>query len=396
MARARRSDDDDDDRPRRKSRPRDDDDDDDYDDRPRRSRARRDEPEDGSGYLLWVLLGGGALLVIVVVGVVLALSLKSGSKTTEPSAGPGSGSSTPEGGSTQSDPALFSGEWYPYPNMPPKTTVILRIVGVVDQGTADAINERLDPLIPTGNRRTQSSGRLPRMSWAISPITSAEEFAKKITFGKVVRVERNVIYIVVDQMEGPPTEPIARALHYINSKNDSRRREALTLLLNNDVPDNRRVDVFKALEPLVDGKDLRDEVAEIYCKLATSYNVPTLIKIVTREKNGNRSCTFAMQALARLKDVRGIEPIAARLENFFARGEAKAALIAYGPTAENEIIILLGNNNKDVRIAACEILSKIGTDTCLPALQQAATQDPDFFVKTAAKNAIADIQRRQG
>ncbi len=123
--------------------------------------------------------------------------------------------------------------------------------------------------------------------------------------------------------------------------------------------------------------------------------MPTLIKIVTREKNGNRSCTFAMQALARLKDPRGILPIAGRLENFFGRGEAKEALIAYGLTAESEIILLLGNSNKDTRVAACEILSKIGTNICLPALEQ-ATRDPDFSVKNSAKNAIAEIQRRLG
>jgi hypothetical protein len=270
MARARRPEDDDD-RPRKKSRPRDEDDedepvvrkrrasdDDDYD-RPRRRRARRDEPENGSGYLVWVLVGGALLLiVVVVVGVVLALTLRTGAKTSDPSAGPGSGSTT------QSDLALFSGEWVQFPNMPPKTTVILRIVGVVDQGTAEAISERLDPLIPTGNFQIRSSSQLPRMSYAISPIASVEEFAKKITFGRVVRIEGNVISIVANQMEGPPTEPIARALHFINSKNVNRRREALTLLLKNAVPDNRRMEVFKALEPLVDGTELRDEVAEIY------------------------------------------------------------------------------------------------------------------------------------
>ena len=155
--------------------------------------------------------------------------------------------------------------------------------------------------------------------------------------------------------------------------------------------------MLKALEPLLKSQDSgqREELTELYCKLATPDQVPTLIAILNQDKkSNNRQARDVMKTLARLKDPRGIDPIAARLVNVFTRGEARDALIAYGPAFENDIVKLLGHDSYDVRIVACEILKKTGTQNCLPALQQLATRDPEVLVRNVAKQAISEIQKR--
>lgn len=100
-----------------------------------------------------------------------------------------------------------------------------------------------------------------------------------------------------------------------------------------------------------------------------------------------------MKALARLKDPRGVGPVAARLQNIQSRGDAKEALIAFGPSSEGEIVKLLDNGDVEIRQIACEILGKIGTSRSVPALQQLA-RGSNFRLQNAAKDALNEIQKR--
>jgi hypothetical protein len=391
-----RVDEDEDDEPiaRRKRRAVDDEDeDDDEDNRPRRSRKKR-KKKSNDGVLMWAFIGGGVLFLVLGLGVVAYFVSRSSS---DPSVASDdfSDSSNPFAGigpSTSTDANDFSGRWQEFDRLNNQgDKVILHIAGIKDQGTASAIEERIDFLTPKGNFSRGGLTFLPKMAVSLSPVRNPEEFAKKIDFGRVLSVKGNIILIAADKLEGPPAEPFARAIHDLKIKNDKRYDSALNTLIQTP-PDERRSEVLKILEPLTGDQYplLHDKATEAFCKWATKDNVPVLLRLINASEPGAR-VKAAMKTMAKLKDERGIAPIAARLKDFFVRGEAKEALIAYGPMAEDEVIKLLRQTNNDARNEACEILEKIGTAKSLPVLEQAAQ---DFFLKGNATRAIEAIKKR--
>jgi HEAT repeat protein len=160
-------------------------------------------------------------------------------------------------------------------------------------------------------------------------------------------------------------------------------------------PDHRRAEVLPLLETLVNlpDLDLRYAATRAYCVWATRDNVPTLIKLLNNEKYLPRM-QFVMEALARLKEERGLAPISQWLgKQGRARSDSIAALIAYGPAAEDHVISLLNTTDAEVRGGACEVLEQIGTRKCLPALEQAA-MDSNLNVKSRAKRALDTVKKR--
>ncbi len=168
---------------------------DDEDDRPRRSRTKRGKQSDNTA-LIGAVIGGGVLLLVLVVGVTVFLVSRTKTDTTESSS---STSSSNTFGLPASGDDDFSGPWPLGANaLPPGDTIVLHITGVVDKGTADAISERINELVPPANnsrRSITSSFRLPRMTVIINPIKSAEEFAKLIDFGQVKSIVGKIISI---------------------------------------------------------------------------------------------------------------------------------------------------------------------------------------------------------
>ncbi|HEV3439582.1 MAG TPA: HEAT repeat domain-containing protein, partial [Gemmata sp.] len=270
--------------------------------------------------------------------------------------------------------------------------------------------------------------------------------------GRVVSVKGNLISIVGHKLEGPPTEPVARALRDFKSKSPSRRASAVGALAHAQ-PDDRRAEVIQLLEPLLNDSDpfLRDPATEAFCVWAAKDEVPTLLKLLPGDQLGGQA-KHAIKALVRLKDERAIGPIAGCVENFFTRNEARDALIAFGPVAEDQVLKLFNHKDHNVRSVACdivkkiggprsfapvaiclgerdtrqaasaalvafgpaaenetikllkhkdnnaraeasEILGKIGTEKCLPALEEAA-RDPDLWASSHAKKAITTIKMR--
>jgi hypothetical protein len=344
----------------------------------------------------------------------------------------------------------FAGEW-PVPKAPgmpmpgANESVTLHIVGVEDESTVDAISEWIDD-------HTQQVGRAgtykaPRLTVIISPVKNAEEFAKKIDFGRVYSVSGNIISIYGHKLEGPPTEPVARALHCLNRRSTHTRHEGLRLLAATP-PDNRREEIVKVLEPLLDDPEMRDGAVEALCAWGTKENAPLLIKAIKSDHTGARAIetlgrwkderaivpivsalepfvtqhaakaaligfgpaaedavlkvlehpddrmrAVACQVLQKIGGARSIEPVAACVISVHSRNQASEALVAFGPAAEDAVIKLLVHTDNNVRTAACELLIKIGTQKCMPALERTA-QDPDFFVGSIAKTAIMRITER--
>ena len=141
---------------------------------------------------------------------------------------------------------------------------------------------------------------------------------------------------------------------------------------------------------------LRGQATEIYCGWATKDNVPFMLKLLADASdptNIHKNPEHVIVAFGRLKDERGIDLIAQRLDLFFARDKAKECLISFGPVAEDSVLNQLKHKDHQVRSAACEILEKIGTKKSLPALKEIVAKK-DFFVKDKASNAIKAINQR--
>ena len=155
--------------------------------------------------------------------------------------------------------------------------------------------------------------------------------------------------------------------------------------------------VSKALNPLL-GKDAQRAdyklAGQAMQKWGTEENVEPLIAHV----GGTEFGVFDMRieiakALAAIGDVRGVAAVAKRLEDHHDRQKGiSAALVAFGSTAEPEMIKYLSHSMFYIRQEACKVLKQIGTRESIEPLQRLST---DFHAKGAAAEAIAAISERE-
>lgn len=101
----------------------------------------------------------------------------------------------------------------------------------------------------------------------------------------------------------------------------------------------------------------------------------------------------AIKALGKVPDKESAEAIVSLYGK--SAHDAKAALIAIGPFAEDATLSLLQDAHWVHRGEACEILGKIGSAKILDALRK-AEKETNGLVKHRARDAIAAIERRSG
>jgi HEAT repeat protein len=193
-------------------------------------------------------------------------------------------------------------------------------------------------------------------------------------------------------LANPPVhgDPVAEALAQLKGTDGIRRGEAARRL-KDILPDERRDEVVRALVPLLEDSNQlnRRAAVEALGVWGNKDAVPPLLKAM-RQKETRK---VAIAALGRLKDERAVEPIADRLEDFFDRRDAIQALESIGPAAEAAIIPRLHHHDREVRLAACEVLKVIGTRNSLAALEKVVAEN-NFFVSPKAKDAIQTITAR--
>jgi hypothetical protein len=313
-------------------------------------------------------------------------------------AGKGSGS----GGSVSDLLVDVSGPW-PEPMMPgrmgampPDSTVTIHVAAVDDEYTRDDVGARLGKLADAGRGTSMvTSSQGSRMTVLLSPVQDPKAFAAKIDFAMVRGVNGRIVTIVARKVQGAPppnADAVTKALYNLKSDSAHRRMEAVRTL-KDTLPDERRGEVVKALEPLVNDKDhfTREGAIEALGVWGTKETTPVLLRAMKQKDSRGAAIT----ALGRLKDERAIEPIAERLEDFFDRGPAAEALKKMGPAAEDAVLKQLNHTDNQVRDAACNILKAIGTAKSLPALERVA-EEGDVFLKPKAEETIKAIRARQG
>jgi hypothetical protein len=101
----------------------------------------------------------------------------------------------------------------------------------------------------------------------------------------------------------------------------------------------------------------------------------------------------ALKELGKLKDLSTIPAIARRLTDAKDRRFASDALKGFGSVAEPDVVNVLQEKDKAVRIEACRILNKIGTKASMPLLEETAKAKEQDVAKEA-QNAIKEINKR--
>jgi predicted Zn finger-like uncharacterized protein len=355
----------------------------DEDERPRR-REREDSSRPGRksnrGLIIGLIAGGVGLLLLVAGGILVAVLLLG---------------KTPN---SVSDLLVDGGGPWPEPRggfMAPDSTITVHVAGAADEPTRDAIRDKLGALADAGRGSgVSSASQGDRMTVRITPVRDPKAFADKIDFGTVRSVDGRIITMIARKVEGAPAanaDVVTKALFDLKSPSVHRRMEAVRRL-KETLPDERRGEVTKALEPLVTDSDhfTREWAIEALGVWGTKETVPVLLKAMNQKETRGA----AIKALGRLKDERAIEPIAERLEDFFDRGPASDALKKMGPVAENAVIKRLNHSDRHVRTTACDILKVIGTKESLPALQKVIAEN-DFFLTPKAKETVQVITARQ-
>ncbi len=183
------------------------------------------------------------------------------------------------------------------------------------------------------------------------------------------------------------------ALGHVKEGNVFEQQKAANFLAAMNVDNGRREEVVAALQAAIDNRQrhvARNEMFETLAKWATAAEAPYLIKLMD-DIDGNIKVK-AMYALGKLKDARGVDPLAQRLADGGYRPIASQALKDMGPIAEKAVAEFLNHPDMGLRIEACNILKVIGTRASHAALIKLAWEDNQGLAQ-AARAALPADQR---
>ena len=132
---------------------------------------------------------------------------------------------------------------------------------------------------------------------------------------------------------------------------------------------------------------------------ATKDNVQALVDELKRNDGNTR--VACMDALAKIKDERGAEAVAARLTDFFGRADAARALREMGPVAAKAVAAYVNNPNADVQKDAQQLLKGYGAgadvafDAMVADLSAADNNQRKRAVEWLAGQQVDDAHQQQ-
>ena len=175
-----------------------------------------------------------------------------------------------------------------------------------------------------------------------------------------------------------PREAV-RALEFLKVKWPNNRQPSLVKLVINCASSDHKYNREAALQILSD-RDSDQSFPYIFARVDdTSFTV--------------RSTAYQM--LREVGDHRTIEPLAKR----FASDDVdriSSLLRSFGAASEVPVLPYLSHEDPDIRLRACNLLGKIGTQKSLPALQEMATREKTMVLKAQTRSSINKINRRMG
>jgi hypothetical protein len=176
--------------------------------------------------------------------------------------------------------------------------------------------------------------------------------------------------------------------------NDDKKAVGRILALQKKAPAIPNPEVGEALARLLKGddKNRRYGVAKALELWASEAQTPDLLQTLEDEMPITRHA--ALKALARVNPEKAALPAAKMLTVKEDKLAASAVLKTLGSPAEPAVIPVLKDKEWQTRLEAIRILSEIGTDTSIPALEPVSTGDENILNRNTAKEAIAAIKKR--
>lgn len=321
----------------------------------------------------------------------------------------------------------------------PEAYVEVRVAGLKSKDEREYIYEQLRELASPKTSRTKTDS-MSATRYALWPVKKASLFAKKITFGKVIRTTGKEVWVVVDSLDpqtvkewvaakaeaqekaredrertlaesrarseaakagggssgpGEPEIPanaddVTKGL-ILATKSQSifKKRDGVKLLKTADLK-GREDEVLGEMKVLMDDSDIftvRD-VLEVIKRCESPKRLEILVERLSKEQYRDD----VVKALGELKDPDAI-PAMVEAMRFDTWRTIDKHLIAFGEPAESYVIQQLGSGDADIRRRACDILAEIGTQESLKAFRKLPA-DPSFSVRNAANNAMRAIQNR--
>lgn len=179
----------------------------------------------------------------------------------------------------------------------------------------------------------------------------------------------------------------------LKSPDKARRMIALSRLATAK-PDEAKAEVAAALVGFVKDADqfARQSAARALGAWGGADHVESLLALL---EDGQFAVRWAaIESLGTLKDKRAAEPLAKLVVTGKDNIQASQALKVLGEVAEDAVLKLLTEAKPEPRREACQILTVIGTQKCIAALEKAAS-DGDGIVALHAKNALKEVTSRK-
>jgi hypothetical protein len=169
--------------------------------------------------------------------------------------------------------------------------------------------------------------------------------------------------------QGRPADSdfVAQVLFDLKSPALPPRKDALSRLQNAPPEEPRRVEVARAVVPMLKDPDMfvRADAALALSVWGGPENTPALVEALRDPSPNIRRAV--LRTIATIKDPAAAGPVAALLVG--DRSIAAETLRAIGPPAEDAVIPYLDHGDGFVRMEAARILQAVGTEKCVPALQ---------------------------
>jgi hypothetical protein len=256
----------------------------------------------------------------------------------------------------------------------PDETVTLNVSGLVDKETSEVFGQKLGEALQGGGAQTgfRSRGGGGRSTYTAWTVRDPQALADKIrAFAQVTAVNGRTIDVEMSPVRAGESRPddsdfIGQFLFDLKSPSLERRKDALRKVSNTPVDAARRVEVAKAIEPMLKEPDgfTRSDAAKALAVWGGPENTPALIEALRDPAFNVRWAV--LDTFKALHDPAAAEPVAALLTS--DRGKAADALRAMGPGAEPAVLKYLRHTDTFVRMEASKILQEIGTDDAVVAL----------------------------
>jgi hypothetical protein len=188
---------------------------------------------------------------------------------------------------------------------------------------------------------------------------------------------------------------ITQSLDDLKAADPVRQKNACDWLAKMPLDPKRQADVAKGLGELITdptGKNQEPAVLALGT-WATADNVPALVRLLDEDF---RQKDKVLDALVKLKDPRGYEAIAKKLDVGNERKRASQYLEKIGQPAEDAVATVLGATADGItRTEAIKLLGRIGTMKSIPVIEKAMMADTKSLpLKNAGNAALAEIKKR--